>query len=164
MNTSCCWVTSVMSNSTDSSPPGSCVPGILQARTPEWAAVSSSKYELLSSFPVSGAPPSGPTSGSAETDAQWLDSDSPPQSLYTSCGGAAPAPGRLPGQMLWYWDKPTAIRWRWRNHLISAVFTHKSWETTLKKKKKWFCLFPKLFVNNFASKIGSQANAITQVW
>ena len=59
-----------------------------------------------------------------------------PRSLYTSCGGAAPALGRLPGQMLWYWDKPTAIRWRWRNHLISAVFTHKSWETTLKKKKK----------------------------
>ena len=30
---------------TDSSPPGSPVPGILQARTPEWAAITSPMHE-----------------------------------------------------------------------------------------------------------------------
>ena len=39
----CCQVTSVVSNSVrpiDGSPPGSAVPGILQARTLEWIAIS----------------------------------------------------------------------------------------------------------------------------
>ena len=41
--TSCCWVPSVVSDSvrpTDGSPPGCPVPGILQARTLEWVAIS----------------------------------------------------------------------------------------------------------------------------
>ena len=41
--TSCCWVPSVVSDSvrpTDSSPPGCPIPGILQARTLEWVAIS----------------------------------------------------------------------------------------------------------------------------
>ena len=39
----CCWVTSVVSNlcdPIDGSPPGSPIPGILQARTLEWVAIS----------------------------------------------------------------------------------------------------------------------------
>ena len=39
----CCWVTSscpTLCDPIDSSPPGSPVPGILQARTPEWVAIS----------------------------------------------------------------------------------------------------------------------------
>ena len=40
----CCYVTSVVSKTLsdpmDSSPPGSPVPGILQARTLEWVAIS----------------------------------------------------------------------------------------------------------------------------
>ena len=54
----CCWVTSVVSDSVrpiDGSPPGSPVPGTLQARTLEWVAISFSnawkwkvKVKLLS--------------------------------------------------------------------------------------------------------------------
>ena len=43
---SCCYLTSVVSDSVrprDGSPPGSSVPGILQARTLEWVAISFSK-------------------------------------------------------------------------------------------------------------------------
>ena len=63
---SCCWVTSVVSDSvwpTDSSPPGSTVPRILQARTLEWVAISFSnarkwkvKVKLLSCVRPSATP------------------------------------------------------------------------------------------------------------
>ena len=36
----CCWVTSVVSDSIDVSLPGASIPGILQARTLEWVAIS----------------------------------------------------------------------------------------------------------------------------
>ena len=36
----CCWVDSVVCDPIDGSPPGSAAPGILQARTLEWVAIS----------------------------------------------------------------------------------------------------------------------------
>ena len=51
-----CYAKSLQSCSTlcdpiDGSPPGSPVPGILQARTLEWLAISFSKTEILLPFP-----------------------------------------------------------------------------------------------------------------
>ena len=57
---------------TDSSPPGSCVPGILQAKTLEWAAISFSNAcmhaKLLQScptpcYPIDSSPPGSPIPG-----------------------------------------------------------------------------------------------------
>ena len=119
--------------------------------------------ELLSSFPASGAP-LGPHSefcrNGCSVTGLWLPA---PRAVRLAQWDGS-SPGLPSGQMLWCWDRPTAIGRRWRNRLVSAVFTHRTERSHLKKKRKWFCLFPKLFVNNFASKIGSQANAITQVW